>query len=661
MPVDSTAYPPTRGESSLTTAPATPVPSVQYRPSIDGLRAVAVLAVFIFHLKRQWLPGGFVGVDVFFVISGYLITSILLREYEHNSFSLAKFYQRRIARLFPAFFTVALATLIGACCIYSAQDLASCGANLISVTLSVANLKLMWQGNYFRLSADAQPFLHYWSLSVEEQFYMLFPVTFLLLYLKANRHKAAILAVLGGASLLVCMTLTRARPEWAFFLLPSRAWELLVGSILASVSTLRGRSDDRGGLWASLSLSGLAIILVSLLVVREGAAFPGYLAVLPVLGTACFLGPNKGSMALSERLLSGRPMVLIGQASYSLYLWHWPVFSFVDYKFYLTSPVVRIGLKVALSLVTAALCFFMVEKPGRVFFNHPRRRRIAFAFLGCALLLFVPLGVSIRRANYVNADLRDVAHGGLVFNQGGKNGSMVLMGDSMGSMYGKMTKEAAYELGLKLNVISVAGGDPLPHSSGQQPPLWLDSLAVVKRESPDFLLLVCNWQGKLKPEKGRLEIAIKELKQHAHHLILITQPPKLPELANRESMRNGSRPPFMEEPVERAARMESNASVRGFNGDNVIAIDIEPLFAAEDGSIRFSDNDGKQFYHDSDHLSGIGADKVKTYLLKALTSRKTNEGLARMQNPLEVAVHGAPSPGRLARIVRILKREPVPN
>ena len=149
-------------------ASATAKSSVQYRPAIDGLRGVAVLAVFIFHLKRQWLPGGFVGVDVFFVISGFLITSILLREFEHNSFGLWKFYQRRIARLFPAFFTVALATLLGAFFIYSAQDLASCGANLVSTTLSVANLKYMWQGNYFTISPDAQPFLHYWSLSVEE-------------------------------------------------------------------------------------------------------------------------------------------------------------------------------------------------------------------------------------------------------------------------------------------------------------------------------------------------------------------------------------------------------------------------------------------------------------------------------------------------------------
>ena len=211
--------------------------SLQYRPSIDGLRAVAVLGVFIFHLKREWLPGGFVGVDIFFVISGFLITSILLRDHQRGSFSFGKFYQRRIARLFPAFFTVALVTLLGAFFIYSAQDLASCGANLVAATLSVANLKYLWQGNYFTMSPDAQPFLHYWSLSVEEQFYLLFPALFLFLCVKAHGYRTVILGALCSVSLFVCIWLTFRKPEWAFYLLPARAWELLAGSILATFSS----------------------------------------------------------------------------------------------------------------------------------------------------------------------------------------------------------------------------------------------------------------------------------------------------------------------------------------------------------------------------------------------------------------------------------------
>lgn len=598
--------------SSLTLTPVTSVSQEYYRPAIDGLRAVAVVAVFIFHLNRQWLPGGFVGVDVFFVISGYLITSILLRDYKRKGFSLAKFYQRRIARLFPAFFAVGLATLLGG----------RVAPNLSFAALSLANLKFMWQGSYFTLSPDAQPLLHYWSLSVEEQFYLLFPVTLLLLYGKINRYKTAVLAALGGLSLIVCIAVTRVKPEWAFFLLPTRAWELLAGAVLASLSTNHPKRENAES-WKTVSLLGVILICASLIVIHQDAGFPGYLAVLPVLGTVLVLRSAMGAAGLAESVLSARPVVLVGRMSYSLYLWHWPIFSLIDYRLYLASPAIRIVLKIFLTLALAVSCFFLIEKPCRLFFNHPSKRGLAFAFLGVALLLSVPLGMWVRKANYVDASMRDAAHGGLAFNQTGKNGSLVLMGDSNGAMYGKTAAEIAYRLGLKLNVISVAAGDPLPNSTGQQPPLWLDSLSVVKQIQPDFLLLVCNWEGKLKDDNVRLEIAVKELKKHTQHLILITQPPELPQDASRESMRNGSRPPFTEDPGERTARMQSNASVLALRGDNVTVIDIEPLFTTEGGSIRMFDNAGRQLYQDADHLSGFGAMIVKPYLLKTLTSTKT--------------------------------------
>jgi peptidoglycan/LPS O-acetylase OafA/YrhL len=595
--------------------------SIRYRPELDGLRAVAVLAVFVFHLRSGWLRGGFVGVDVFFVISGYLITSILLRDFERNTFSLAKFYQRRIARLFPAFLIVALATLAGAFFIYSAQDLASSGATLTASTLSVANIKFMMQGNYFKIASDAQPFLHDWSLSVEEQFYLLFPATLLFLFLKAKRYRTTLLGILCGVSLVACIAVTHARPTWAFFLLPTRAWELLAGSILASWGMHRIASGHKG--WQRLSLLGLALIGASFFLIKEGAAFPGYVAVLPVLGTVFVLGPNKGSGGVAEKLLSWGPMVLIGRMSYSLYLWHWPIFSFVDYKLYLASPLVRLGLKVGLSLAATAACFYLIENPGRVFLNQPHRRRMAFAFLGCALLLLVPLGIHIRNANYINATARDVAHGGLVFNRDGRYGAIVLMGDSNGSMYGKMLRQVADEHGFKLTVISAAAENPLPPSTSGHPTLWTDSLAVVKRERPDYLFLVCNWETKLSDDSARLAIAVDELKQYTGCLVLITQPADLPGSATRASMRNGSRPPFWEDPVLHAARTKANAMVKSFAGGNVVVLDIERHFEQADGRIIFADSYGRLYYYDNDHLSGYGADLVKADVVAAITNRRS--------------------------------------
>ena len=600
-------------------APVSGMPSAEYRPAIDGLRAVAVLAVFLFHLNRRLLPGGFVGVDIFFVLSGYLITSIILRDCERKKFSFGRFYQRRIARLLAVFFTVALATLIGALFIYSNQDLASAGAGLSAAAASVANFKYMLQGNYFVLSPDAQPFLHCWSLSVEEQFYMLFPSAFLLLYLNANKCRTHVLTALCAVSLLSCLVMTYMRPQWAFFLLPARAWELLTGSILATVN--RNKPTKRK-LLASWPLIGLGLIVLSFFVISEGSAFPGYLAILPVAGTASFLVPYDISRSFAERLLSWGPLVLVGRMSYSLYLWHWPVFSLVDYRFCLASPLVRLILKVLVSVGATVACFFFIEGPSRQFFNHPNRRRLAFAFLGCSLVILVPLGIVIRRANYINAEMSDIPKGGLAFNQAATNGSIVLMGDSNGSMYGKMVKSLANELSLRLNVISVAAGDPLPRSSGQHPSLWLESVAVVRREKPDFLLFVCNWEGKLRDDRGRLGLALKELKQIAHIVILVTQPPELPRLASREGMREGIRPPFTEDSGERAVRVDVNRFVKSFQADNVVVIDTEPLFSNEVGVIRFADKDGGPLYQDGDHLSTIGANLVKGELIKAMIKYK---------------------------------------
>ena len=189
-------------------------------------------------------------------------------------------------------------------------------------------------------------------------------------------------------------------------------------------------------------------------------------------------------------------------------------------------------------------------------------------------------------------------------------------------MYGKMTKELAKDLDLKLNVISVAAGDPLPDSSGKPHPLWTDSLAVVKRERPDFLVLVCNWKDKLKNDEDRLAIAVKELKKVAGVIILITQPPELPKLASREKIREGSHPTFIEEFQERAARLESERFLKSLETENVIVMDIEPLFVGDRGGVRFADEDGRQLYQDFSHLSSLGANLIKADLVNTLMQHK---------------------------------------
>jgi peptidoglycan/LPS O-acetylase OafA/YrhL len=213
-----------------------------------------------------------VGVDVFFVISGYLITSILCLDCEAGRFSLTKFYQRRIARLFPAFFTVALFTLAASWIVYNTQDFASAGVNLVAASLSLANVKYMFQGNYFEISPDAQPFLHYWSLSVEEQFYLFFPITLFVILRYARLHTLTILSLLGVSSLAGSVLLTQINPVWAFYLPPTRAWQLTAGCLIAVIPFVSER-EIKAPAW--VSAVGLCLIAISFLLIKEGPHFPG--------------------------------------------------------------------------------------------------------------------------------------------------------------------------------------------------------------------------------------------------------------------------------------------------------------------------------------------------------------------------------------------------
>ncbi len=592
--------------------------TLDYRPAIDGLRALAVLSVFVFHLNRDWLPGGFVGVDVFFVISGFLITSIIFKECNDNSFQLGNFYQRRIARICPAFFTVAIATLVGACFIYSPQDLAFAGTNLSAAALCVENLASMLDQNYFQNTSDSTPYMHYWSLSVEEQFYIFFPLLFLLLFKHDRKNLLLWLGVLWVTSFASCVIITHWKPVWAFFLLVTRAFELLAGCILA-VMAGAARCEVRPHWPHWLSAAGLGMIGLSFFMVQEGPSFPGFWPLLPIIGAVSVLAPPGKTRGISERFLAATPLVLVGRMSYSLYLWHWPVFSLVDYKLYLASEPVRLSLKVGVSFFAAALSFLFIEKPARTFLNRSNNRTLACSLVFCLLALCVPLGIAVRKTNYMNAWFRTVAHGGLVFETKNQTGSVVLMGDSNGTMYGKTLKEICAELDCKLTIISVYRGTPLPLNNGSYRQLWLDSLAVVQKERPDCLILACRWETVLNSDKECLTPAVAALKPLVGHLVILNQPPILPANANRAAIRNGARPPFFEEPKAQALRFEANDSLKQFNGGNVSVVDVASHFQTTNGKILFFNNQGQALYYDAYHLSGYGTDFVRSELKQAVS------------------------------------------
>jgi hypothetical protein len=502
--------------------------------------------------------------------------------------------------------------------------LASAGANLAEAVLSVANMKFMMLGNYFEMSPDAHPFLHYWSLSVEEQFYIFFPLLLLLLFKYARKHLVLALGILCAGSFLAAVVMTHLKPVWAFYLLPTRAWELLAGCLLAVITcNTRPSSEARWPNW--LSASCLCFVVLSFLLVHEGNHFPGFWALLPVTGAVGVLMPVIGRGGKSEKWLGIAPLVIVGRISYSLYLWHWPIFSLIDYKMYLASEPVRLVLKVGLSFLAAAFSFWFIENPARWFLNRQKNMPLAYASMLCALLICVPLGVAVRKANYINAKTSDVIKGGLVFNSNSKKASVILMGDSNGAMYGKVMKDICANLGYKLSVISVVAGDPLPTSdnvsSGR---LWLESLDVVRKEKPDYLVLACSWEGQLQGDKERLALAVNTLKPLVGRLVILNQPPILPKNANRASIREGATPPFYEDAEIRRQRMEVNDYLKSFNSGNCSVVDIAAHFQTTNGEVLFLDEQGRQLYQDSGHLSGYGADFISSDLRKAISPKEEN-------------------------------------
>jgi peptidoglycan/LPS O-acetylase OafA/YrhL len=590
----------------------------KYRLDIDGLRGVAIASVFIFHLNKNLLPGGFVGVDVFFVISGYLISSIIIKECEQHRFSLSKFYQRRIARIFPVFYTVTLATLVGSYFVYSPVDFASTSINSVAAALSLANIKFALQGDYFQLSADALPLLHYWSLSVEEQFYIIFPLLLSLGY-RSKLSKRAIgwcVSICWIISFVACVYLTSKNSTLAFFLMPTRAWELLTGSLLALYIAHNGYIQNRRINYI-LSIVGLIAVIIACFTIQENNNFPGFAALLPVIGTTLLIGTTQDSFGVVNKFLSSRPLIFLGRISYSLYLWHWPIFSLIDYGMYTTTNNVRILLKISISIIISICSYFYIEQPARCYLNQPKRKLKVFSAAIIITLLLTFCGSFARSEKYLNATEDSVINGGIAINEHANNqNSIVLMGDSNASMYGEVTKDIAKTLDIKANIVSVAGGDALPSTK-----LWSDSLQTIIREKPQFTIFVESWVKRLQEDRQRLDLAIAEITKHSNYIILITQPPILPKYASRENFRQSGFKPIVEEAAVSTSRKETNNFIKSKASDRTVIIDIEPLFTKSNGEIKFTSNKGQQLYQDDGHLSGYGSDLVRNLILKEIINR----------------------------------------
>ena len=297
--------------------------TVKYRPDIDGLRALAVVFVILYHTGTDIFSGGFVGVDVFFVISGYLITSLIQAELESGNFRLRNFWLRRARRILPALLAVMAVSALCFAVIYPPRYYKDFGDSLVAQSLFVSNILFWMESGYFDTSAGFKPLLHTWSLSVEEQFYLLFPVCLLLLYRYYRNLLLPVILVCSLLSLAFSIWATYAYPAAAFYLLPTRAWELGVGVLLAIIP--RSCYSQTRGVNETVCIAGMAAVFYAVFRFSGNTPYPSFNAVLPVAGTAALIYGHANSTSLLGRVLSNRALVSVGLASYSLYLWHWPI------------------------------------------------------------------------------------------------------------------------------------------------------------------------------------------------------------------------------------------------------------------------------------------------------------------------------------------------
>jgi peptidoglycan/LPS O-acetylase OafA/YrhL len=362
-----------------------------YRDDIDGLRAVAVAAVVFFHARVAGFNGGFVGVDVFFVISGFLITTIILREVQRGTFSIAHFYERRVRRIFPALMTVMATTLVVGFWLMLPSDFQELSRATRASTWFLANLFFLTKSGYFDAPPDSSPLLHTWSLSVEEQFYLLYPALFVLIVRYAGSKLR--LAVLIGALLSLALSLwgTNRLPLAAFYLAPFRMWELLSGAILA----LRLLPPASARLNELMAMGGLAVILTSIVFISETDPFPGIRAVAPCLGTVWIIYAGLDGPTRVSRLLSRKPIVFVGLISYSLYLWHWPILVFLKYIYSNDLPWIGTACGLLLALAFSVLSWRFVEVP----FRDRRRlsRRTIFVTAAASMVLITAVSTTVVR------------------------------------------------------------------------------------------------------------------------------------------------------------------------------------------------------------------------------------------------------------------------
>jgi peptidoglycan/LPS O-acetylase OafA/YrhL len=516
--------------------------SANYRPDIDGLRAIAVLSVVLFHLDFATLGGGYVGVDIFFVISGYLIGKSILDQRRSGTFSLVTFYQKRLRRILPALVIVLVATTLAALFVLLPVAMEEYSRSVIFAILSISNILFWLETDYFASQAHEMPLLHTWSLGVEEQFYILFPLL-LLLTRKAQRWDLAIIAAVTAASLGLSIFISADYPSANFYLIQTRAWELLAGVLVAEwrFAILARRAVREG-----IALAAIVVIAAVCLLYTPATLFPGLAAVPPVLASAMLLSVGAHGSTLVGRALSIRPMIFVGLISYSLYLWHWPVIVLIKQwtpEAWLRMPE-RIGALVVMTAM-AWISWRFIERPfrsrdtsSRAIWIFSASSTAALLLAGAAIMQMNGLpkrfsGETVQLASYMARDddtVRNPCQVGLYapngtfspaacLEQSDDRPNVLLIGDShanhlrhgLDARYGNIAFQQATAAGCRVTLVAAERETPTCAAFRAQ------LFERLERDPPEWVLISLFWSGQ---PFGSLEPTVKWLRQQGIKVII---------------------------------------------------------------------------------------------------------------------------------------------
>ncbi|AOE81952.1 acyltransferase family protein [Pseudomonas lurida] len=651
-----------------------------YRRDIDGLRAIAVLAVVLFHFGVPGVTGGFVGVDVFFVISGFLITSIIWRERQAGRFSFVDFWARRARRILPALFVMMAATLVVGWFLLAPKDYEALGRSAHYQATFSSNLLFARQHGYFDAASDIKPLLHTWSLAVEEQFYIVFPLLLTLLSSRLKHWRLALFCVLLVSFGMSVWAVTH-QPQKAFYLLHLRAWELLAGAMLAVLPTRDWRASP--ALAQGVSLVSIGLILVAVFGFDRHTPFPGAAALLPVLGVVGLIWANGQQHTWVGRLMSSRVMVGVGLISYSWYLWHWPVFVYANYAAVDGLGTLELAGLMLLSLVLGYLSWRFVEAPFREKRLLAGRKAILAAgavgilclgFTGLALreAKGVPWRLSDQALRYAQAktwspvlmacmadkdtpDERLFCH----FGPKGRSVSALVWGDSHATALIPALEDGANRHAISLVQASFAGCMPLD---------GLENIArcahfnqrvekALAEQSFSDVVLAARWSlylyGQMSgdkehalkdPRTGEYVRAVAEqrfaeglreringLRAAGHRVWLVKEVP-LQEIIVPYRL---SRLAMMHRPVDREGLpVEEHVARQAFitrlfdelaaADSGVAVLDPAPLLCGADGLCRVELN-GRALYTDDNHLSEVGARHIEAFLEPLFRSLQSRE------------------------------------